>query len=319
MYSAYRPYRINPVGPSPADAEPRSVTRTREELSTSGGKSAFTWGSLPGVLKNSDGDRAEVSGKAMDLWRELAGGNSASPASPASPALPASPASPQTPSLPSDGIAKASDYQLDLPSPFLDWEQIINGSPDLLNYQNGPVAGSMLPPIADSALPPATDPMLPPVADSSIPSDQALPYTAASIPGGAPAAGAPSEKTMPDIAPDSTEFNPIEPHGKCETCESRRYVDRSDDSSVSYQTPTKISANMSGAAVASHENEHVRNERGKAMREDREIVNQSVTFKYATCPECGKQYVAGGTTHTTSVSKPKPDNKPEEAQPGASA
>jgi len=93
----------------------------------------------------------------------------------------------------------------------------------------------------------------------------------------------------------------------CQTCENRRYVDRSDDASVSYQTPSKISPNMSAAAVAMHENEHVRNEQANAQRDGREIISQTVTLIYDSCPECGKHYVSGGTTKTTSVSKSDSD------------
>ena len=95
----------------------------------------------------------------------------------------------------------------------------------------------------------------------------------------------------------------LETQRVCHTCENRRYVDQSNDSSVSFQTPTKISPGMAAAAVASHEQEHVRNEQARADREDREIVSQTVTMTYDTCPECGKQYVSGGTTKTTSISK----------------
>ena len=94
---------------------------------------------------------------------------------------------------------------------------------------------------------------------------------------------------------------PIEPKSDCGTCESRRYVDRSADSSVSYQTPTKINPQMSAMAVASHEREHVFNERAKADREGRQITSQTVSVQYATCPECNIMYAAGGTTRTQSV------------------
>jgi len=103
----------------------------------------------------------------------------------------------------------------------------------------------------------------------------------------------------------------LEAQGVCHTCENRRYVDQSNDASVSFQTPTKISPSMAGAAVAAHEQEHVRNEQANALREDREIVNQSVTLHYDTCPECGKTYVSGGTTRTTSISKSDSDDSPE--------
>jgi len=101
----------------------------------------------------------------------------------------------------------------------------------------------------------------------------------------------------------------------CETCENRRYVDQSDDSSVSFQSPTKVSPNMAGMAVAAHEQEHVRNEQANALSEDREVVNQSVTLHYDTCPECGKIYVSGGTTRTTTVGKS--ESEEDDAENGA--
>jgi len=96
----------------------------------------------------------------------------------------------------------------------------------------------------------------------------------------------------------------LEPQGVCYTCQNRKYVDRSDDVSVSFQTPTSINPSMAAAAVASHEQEHVRNEQTQAHRENRDIVNQTVTLQYDCCPECGRTYVSGGTTKTTSISRP---------------
>ena len=40
-------------------------------------------------------------------------------------------------------------------------------------------------------------------------------------------------------------------------------------------------------------------EQAKAQREGREVVSQSVSLHTAICPECGKVYVSGGTTRTT--------------------
>jgi len=93
----------------------------------------------------------------------------------------------------------------------------------------------------------------------------------------------------------------LEPQGACETCANRRYVDVSDDMSVSFQTPTNIHPSIAAVKVSSHEQEHVRNEQANAERNDRTITHQSVTFQYAICPECGRFYVAGGTTRTQSV------------------
>ena len=122
----------------------------------------------------------------------------------------------------------------------------------------------------------------------------------------------------PGIRPDAAEVGGVKPPERCHTCESRKYVDRSDDSSVSFQTPTHISTNMSAAAVAGHEREHVSNEQSKARREGREIVNQTVTMTYDRCPECGKSYVSGGTTRTTSI-KRGGDSDTSAAQPAGTA
>ena len=106
---------------------------------------------------------------------------------------------------------------------------------------------------------------------------------------------------------------------QCRTCESRRYQDVSNDSSVSFQTPTHISPGQSASAVAAHEAEHVSNEQAKAAREDREIISQTVTLKTSICPECKTVYVSGGETRTISADKREaPDSEqaaPEQAAP----
>jgi len=128
----------------------------------------------------------------------------------------------------------------------------------------------------------------------------------ASLPGAIPSPGKPADIPSGAMLPESANdamLEALQPQGSCYTCENRKYVDQSDDASVSFQTPTSISPNMAAAAVASHENEHVRNEQARAQRDDREIVSQTVTLTYDICPECGRQYVSGGTTRTTSVGK----------------
>jgi hypothetical protein len=50
--------------------------------------------------------------------------------------------------------------------------------------------------------------------------------------------------------------------------------------------------------VRAHEQQHVSHEQHKADREGREVVSQNVVIHYEVCPECGKVYVAGGTTTT---------------------
>ena len=131
--------------------------------------------------------------------------------------------------------------------------------------------------------------------------------TPAILPNAAGPDNGPSATTLGAVA-ENAYLEAMEPQGTCYTCENRKYVDQSNDSSVSFQTPTNISPNMAAAAVASHENEHVRNEQARADRDGREIVSQTVTLTYDTCPECGRHYVSGGTTRTTSISKSESDD-----------
>jgi len=88
---------------------------------------------------------------------------------------------------------------------------------------------------------------------------------------------------------------------ECETCDNRRYVDQSDDPSVSFQTPTHISPGQSAAVVLAHEREHVVNEQARADRKGNRVVSQTVTLQMANCPECNRMYVSGGTTRTITV------------------
>ena len=94
--------------------------------------------------------------------------------------------------------------------------------------------------------------------------------------------------------------------GECNTCESRKYQDGSDDMGVSFQTPTNIKPEQAASAVRGHEMEHVYREQAKADREGRKVVSQNVTMHTEICPECGKSYVSGGTTRT--VTKADTDN-----------
>ena len=104
--------------------------------------------------------------------------------------------------------------------------------------------------------------------------------------------------------------------GKCETCEKRKYQDGSDDMGVSFQTPTHIAPENAAARVRGHEREHVVREQAKAEREDREVVSQSVTLHTSVCPECGKAYVSGGDTRTTTAAKREAKlPRPEERRP----
>ena len=94
---------------------------------------------------------------------------------------------------------------------------------------------------------------------------------------------------------------------ECRTCKERKYQDGSDDPGVSYQTPTHISPEQAASAVRGHEMEHVVREQASAEREGRRVVSQSVSMHTAICPECGRVYVSGGTTRTTTASDPQPE------------
>lgn len=85
---------------------------------------------------------------------------------------------------------------------------------------------------------------------------------------------------------------------ECQTCKNRKYMDRSNDSGVSFKTPTHVSPQSSFAAVSSHEQEHVSNAINEGNQEGNKLISSSVSLQMDVCPECGTAYVAGGTTRT---------------------
>lgn len=89
----------------------------------------------------------------------------------------------------------------------------------------------------------------------------------------------------------------------CQTCKERKYQDGSDDPSVSFKTAGHIDPEDSAAVVKSHEMEHVANEQASAKSKGKEVVSQSVSLQTSVCPECGRTYVSGGTTKTTTKSE----------------
>ena len=84
---------------------------------------------------------------------------------------------------------------------------------------------------------------------------------------------------------------------ECETCKNRKYQDGSDEM-VSFKSATHISPQAAASAVRSHEQEHVSNAYKKAATENGKVISASVSIHTAVCPECGRTYVSGGTTHT---------------------
>jgi len=98
---------------------------------------------------------------------------------------------------------------------------------------------------------------------------------------------------------------------ECQTCRNRQYQDRSDDPTVSFQTPTRVSRGGAYEAVVSHENEHVQHEQARAQASGRKVVYQHVSVHTSVCPECGRVYVSGGETVTATTTDPKKDGTGE--------
>ena len=88
-----------------------------------------------------------------------------------------------------------------------------------------------------------------------------------------------------------------DPAEECQTCKNRKYQDGSDEM-VSFKTAQHVSPESAASAVRAHEQEHVSNAYKKAAMNDGKVVSASVSIHMAVCPECGRTYVSGGTTHT---------------------
>lgn len=84
---------------------------------------------------------------------------------------------------------------------------------------------------------------------------------------------------------------------ECETCKHRKYQDGSDEN-VSFKSASHISPESAGARVRAHEQEHVSNAYTKATQQNGKVLSAVVSLHTAVCPECGRTYVAGGTTST---------------------
>ena len=100
--------------------------------------------------------------------------------------------------------------------------------------------------------------------------------------------------------------------GECQTCKERKYVDGSDEN-VSFKSATHIAPGAAMGAVSAHEGEHVTNAYTKAGEKGGQVVNASVTIHMGVCPECGRTYVAGGTTRTT-IKYPNESNPYQQAR-----
>jgi len=121
----------------------------------------------------------------------------------------------------------------------------------------------------------------------------------------------PADRSSPDGLQKLEEERQLKRLGlePCTTCANRTYQDGSNDPGVSFKAPGHIAPEASASVVSAHEQEHVSNERAKAGAENRDVVSQSVQLFTSVCPECGRVYVSGGVTRTTTVSRPE---KPKE-------
>jgi len=84
---------------------------------------------------------------------------------------------------------------------------------------------------------------------------------------------------------------------ECETCDTRKYQDKSDEL-VSFKSAAHISPANSLSKVSAHESEHVANAYKDAEEHNGKVLSASVTLKSAVCPECGRSYISGGETRT---------------------
>lgn len=110
-----------------------------------------------------------------------------------------------------------------------------------------------------------------------------------------------TEESKPTVNPGESDVKApgrASAPSECETCKNRKYQDGSDEM-VSFKAAAHVSPEASAAAVRGHEQEHVSNAYKKAAQmKDAKVLQASVSLKTAVCPECGRSYVAGGTTST---------------------
>jgi hypothetical protein len=119
-----------------------------------------------------------------------------------------------------------------------------------------------------------------------------------------------------DAARSGAETARLKRTGKieCQTCKARRYQDGSNDPGVSFKAPGYISPESSAAVVSAHEQEHVSREQASAKSEGRRVVSQSVRLFTSVCPECGRVYVSGGETRTTTAADSSRQETPENGE-----
>ena len=103
-----------------------------------------------------------------------------------------------------------------------------------------------------------------------------------------------NEQQAKDVGLSSAEINGLKKTGQieCSTCATRMYQDGSDEN-VSFKSAAHISPTAAGAAVRSHEGEHVSNAYKKAAMNNGKVMSTGVAIHMSVCPECGRSYVSG--------------------------
>ena len=105
---------------------------------------------------------------------------------------------------------------------------------------------------------------------------------------------------------------------ECQTCKNRKYQDGSNESNVSFKSAQHIDPASAYSEVSAHEGEHVSNAYNKAREGNGEVVQASVAIHTAICPECGRNYVSGGTT-TTQIKYPNESNPYQQSRKSSDA
>ena len=121
-------------------------------------------------------------------------------------------------------------------------------------------------------------------------------YPSLSVPSNPATAG--TSSVSPLSKDEQKRIGKAESKGECQTCKERKYVDGSDEGNVSFKAPGHIAPEASAGVVMSHEKEHVANAKREGNKPGNELISATVSLKTAICPECGRSYVAGGTTRT---------------------
>lgn len=98
--------------------------------------------------------------------------------------------------------------------------------------------------------------------------------------------------------PENGRTEKAQAKGECQTCKERKYLDGSDEGNVSFKAPGHIAPEASAGVVMSHEKEHVANAKREGNQPGNQLISATISLKTAICPECGRSYVAGGTTRT---------------------